>query len=111
MERKINEEISRGDVYWCFPRNSSYGRRLYVVVSNYKACKYSNTILMCPLTTKQKKKLPTHVILEDVLGRTATVLTENIVQMNKKDIMDYVVTLSEYEMERLNVALFQSLGL
>lgn len=108
---KINEQINRGDIYWCCPRNSNYGRRLYVVVSNNAACRYSNTILMCPLTTQQKKDLPTHFTLSNILGRTSTVLAENIIQMDKKDIMDYVVTLSDQEIVKLNVALFMALGL
>lgn len=111
MRKRIGDDICRGDIFWCTPRNSPNGKRMYVVVSNNLACKYSDTILMSPLTSKHKKDMPTHVKLENINGRDATILCENIVTINKEDIMDYVLTLNDYEMRKMNVAIYISVGL
>ncbi len=111
MRKNRNEDICRGDIFWCTPREAPSGKRLYVVVSNNLACRHSNSILMCPLTTKEKKDLPTHVKVKKIFGRDATILCESIVAIDKKDIMDYVVTLNDYELKKMNVAIYISVGL
>lgn len=112
LKRKINEVINRGDIYWCQPRGTeAYMKRLYVVVSNDIACKYSDTILMCPLTTQKKKELPTHVKVKDINGKTATIKCESVYTIHKRDIMDYVTSLQANELLELNVAIFKALGL
>lgn len=111
MKRKQNEEINRGDIYWCCPKGSPYGKRLYVVVSNDAACRHSEVILMCPLTSQSKRKIPTHITLYNINNRNATLMCENIVLINKTDIMDYVMSLGSRDLQRINTALFIALGL
>lgn len=112
MKRKENNQINRGDIYWCQPRGAAnYMKRLYVVISNNTACKHGDSVLMCPLTSKRKKSLPTHVEIHNINGKTATVKCEDVYTISKKDILDYVTSLQNEELLKLNQAIFIALGL
>lgn len=112
-EKMDGEGIKRGDIFWCFPRglDERFHKRMYVAISNNKACTHSSTIIMCPLTTKNKKQLPTHVKIKDINGRNATIRCEDPVLINKLDIMDFVCSLNVAEIERLNNAIKIALGI
>lgn len=90
------------------------GCRPVVIVSNDYANEYSPVITVLPMTSKmRKKKLPTHVIIEDCgLNRRSVALAEQIMSINKtqlKEKMGSIATTS-YE-DKLRKAMEIQLGL
>lgn len=60
------------------------GLRPVIIVSNDAANKFSPVITIIPMTTKRKKKLPTHVYIQDCgLPRPSLALAEQITSINK----------------------------
>ncbi|MCM1259314.1 MAG: type II toxin-antitoxin system PemK/MazF family toxin [Roseburia sp.] len=60
------------------------GMRPVIIVSNDAANKYSPVITIIPMTTKRKKKLPTHVYIQDCgLPMPSLALAEQITSINK----------------------------
>lgn len=60
------------------------GKRPVIVVSNNAANKFSPVITIIPMTTKRKKKLPTHVYIQDCgLPIPSLALAEQITSINK----------------------------
>ena len=57
-------EIKRGDIYYVnLPEQNGHvqgGLRPILIVQNDTGNKYSPTVIGCPLTTREKKKLPTN---------------------------------------------------
>lgn len=87
----------RGEIYYVdfgtnIDSNRQSGIRPVVVVSNNKANTHSPVITVVPLTTKRKKPfLPTHVLLPFGcvgLTRNCMVLAEQVVTIDKKDLME-----------------------
>lgn len=60
------------------------GMRPVIVVSNDMANRYSPCITVVPLTTRRKKPLPTHVLLEGYgLDMVSLALCEQIISLDK----------------------------
>ena len=108
--------VLRGDVYFAdlgviFGSIQS-GVRPVVVIQNDVGNKVSPTIIVVPLTSKIKRPYPFHVSLEGYKGlRTSVALCEQIVTINKSQLLSYVRHISEGDMKRIDCALLLSLGL
>ena len=67
--------VKRGDIWLVdfgdVVGSEQGGIRPVVIVQNDKGNEYSPTTLVCPLTSKMKKKLPTHVLLNTSDGVVA----------------------------------------
>lgn len=111
-------DVRRGDIIFTSYRGDEdhiqRGTRPFLVVSNDIGNKYSETILVCPLTTKEKKEMPTHYVLwpdrTNGITEKSTVLCEQIMTINKKNIIGYVGKVSFDHMLRINTRLLISLG-
>lgn len=106
--------MKRGDIYYIENMNRDghlqRGNRPAVIISNQKQLDSSDIIQIVYMTTKPKTDLPTHFLTRNALV-TSTVLCENIysVQMNK--LQEHIGTLSEQEMQQLDICLSISVGL
>lgn len=111
--------MHRGDLYYAnLGKNKGSvqgGVRPVLIVQNNVGNKFSPTLIVVAITTKSKKsKQPTHVIIERELSRLqedSVVLLEQIRTIDKKDLREYVMTLSEDKMRDIDKALCVSLGL
>lgn len=114
-------DIRRGDIVFCrlgtHEGNSiQSGDRPIVVVSNNMNNKYSNVFTGVPLTTKVKRKLPTHVLIvaeeENGLKRDSIALCEQVTVLNYGCILieDYG-KVNEEVMEQITKALQIQLGI
>jgi len=85
-------EIRRGDIFLCCLKKQDdssimYGERPVVVVSNDKANRFSKVISVVPLTTRNKKKLPTHVEITGYgLKYPSIALIEQVMSVDVKNI-------------------------
>lgn len=64
------------------------GLRPVIIVSNNAANEHSPVITVIPMTTKKKKRLPTHVYIQDCgLPRPSLALAEQITSINKSKMI------------------------
>lgn len=85
------------------------GIRPLLVVQNNMGNKHSPTIIVVPITSKRKKKMPTHFSIK--LDKKSTVLCEQITIIHKSKLFDKIYSLSEEELIALDIALMISLGI
>lgn len=109
-----SRKFQRGDI-WIGDTGGSFGRRPYVIVSNNRFNATSDYLTVCPLTSRRKKDMESHVIIEaDDNVRTiyseSTIMTEQIQTIRKECMHSYVMSLSREEMRRLNMAIIYTIG-
>lgn len=87
--------------------------RPILIVSNNKANQFSNTLTVVPITTRQKKPLPTHVQLF-VPGRRmtkSTALCENLQSLHRRYLINRMGIIEKEAQERLKKALLVQLDI
>ena len=112
--------IRRGDIYYVdlgSERNGSiqHGVRPCVVCGNNLQNRFSEVIMISPITSSRKKKpIPTHLELkaeECNLKVDSTVLFEQIITIQKSQLLEKVASLGDDMMEKVNHKLMISFGL
>ena len=116
----MKREIKRGDI-WMIDlgklHNGSIqdGYRPCVIIQNDIGNKHSPCVVICPLTSKNKRVMPTHVNVnvEDGIPFDSIVMCEQIQTRCKKEIRGNkpMCHLSDNKMEQINKALAISIGL
>lgn len=107
-------KYKRGDIV--FADNSvaggsmQSGSRPYVVISNDYNNKYSDIVTVVPLTTQQKKELPTHYYLFRK-GKRNIALAEQITCIVRDDIIYVAENLSPKHMRGIEERVKIQLGL
>lgn len=86
------------------------GYRPAVVVTNKKGCRFSPVVIVCPITTRTKRLMPTHVDLyteDSPVKYDSTILTEQAIPVNKSDLTSdkYIGELNSEYMLKLDKAL------
>lgn len=110
-------EIKRGDMYYAnlnpITGSEQGGIRPVLILQNDKGNRHSPTTIVAALTSRQTKSdLPTHVTLTTIsLERKSIIMLEQIRTIDKSRLLDYIGSLSEEDMQRVNDALTVSLGL
>lgn len=106
-------KIFRGSVYMADLGNcvgsEQFGRRPVVVIQNDYGNRFSNTVIVAPLTRAKKKYLPTHVYLHEGSVDGSTVLCEQIITIDKSRLDFFVCQLGDWEMHLIDRALVVSL--
>ncbi|HSH51417.1 MAG TPA: type II toxin-antitoxin system PemK/MazF family toxin [Bacteroidales bacterium] len=84
------------------------GIRPVLVISNPKNNMYSLTINILPITSQIKKNLPVHVSIgiECGLQKKSTVLTEQIITVNKSQLIKFIGKCNNYKMIQVTKAMF-----
>ncbi len=112
-------EYKRGDIVWVkFPisdgREQS-GTRPALIIQNDQGNKFSPCVIVAPITSQQKKPMITHVALtpneNNGLVKESTVLTEQILTVDKKRITGKIGKVSENMIICINRAIMASLAL
>lgn len=118
-QRKENRILKRGDVYYgdlCgleqSLRSEQTGRRPVLVIQNDVGNLYSPTTIVAIMTTKIKRNLPTHVIINDFAGlsQTSAVCLEQIKTIDKRRLENYCRNIGNAMMQEIEKAIFISLG-
>lgn len=117
---KRHTTIHRGDIFYVKlpkPNGTSIqaGIRPVVICSN-KACNiHSPIVTVCTISTsKTKHRIPTHIPLlasETGLSRDSICLCEQPISISKTDLLEYVTTLSDEQMEKVSDGLRIQLAL
>lgn len=109
--------IRRGDVYDAdlspVVGSEQGGVRPVVVVQNDKGNRYSKTIIVAPISKKMSKPpIPTHVIFsDDSLSYVSMILCEQLRTIDKKRLGQWICTLDEKTLEKINRAIRVSLSI
>ena len=109
--------IRRGDVYYAdlsgVVGSEQGGVRPVVVVQNDKGNKYSTTLIVAPISKKMSKPpLPTQVISSvSQLNYVSMILLEQLRTIDKKRLGQWICTLDQSTIEKINAALRISLEL
>ena len=109
--------IRRGEIYYVRlgMRQGSIqmGRRPCIVVQNNTGNKNSPTTIIIPITSQDKKPIPTHVDLSSVreLVSGSKAIAEQVLTIDQSELGEYICRLDKWLMAKVNVALMISLGL
>ena len=109
--------IRRGDVYYAdlspVVGSEQGGVRPVVDVQNDKGNRYSKTIIVAPISKKMSKPpIPTHVIFsDDSLSYVSMILCEQLRTIDKKRLGQWICTLDEKTLEKINRAIRVSLSI
>ena len=109
--------IRRGDVYYAdlspVVGSEQGGVRPVVVVQNDKGNRYSKTIIVAPISKKMSKPpIPTHFIFsDDSLSYVSMILCEQLRTIDKKRLGQWICTLDEKTLEKINRAIRVSLSI
>lgn len=110
--------IKRGDIFYAdlSPAIGSEqgGIRPVLIVQNNVGNYHSPTVIVAVLTSKSKKKLPTHISIpsgEGNITMDSTVLLEQLRTIDKFRLQKYVGSISDNTMDRVDRAMLVSLGL
>ncbi|MFW5890637.1 MAG: type II toxin-antitoxin system PemK/MazF family toxin [bacterium] len=90
-----------------------HGVRPVVIWSNKKCNKYSSIISVFPITSQNKKKLPTHITIgkNDGLLRKSIVLAEQPRSISKDMLISKAGECSKKTMAKINTAILIQSGL
>lgn len=101
-------DIKRGQLWYCdFGEclgSEQSGVRPCVIIQNDKGNQYSTTTIVCPITTKNKSKMPTHVAIS-TLPRPSVIICEQIRTIDKSRLLDHAGSVSDSELTALNRAI------
>lgn len=109
--------VRRGDVYYAdlspVVGSEQGGVRPVVVVQNDKGNKYSKTIIIAPISKKMSKPpIPTHVIFSDSsLSYVSMILCEQLRTIDKRRLGQWICTLDEKTIDKIDQAIRVSLNI
>ncbi len=109
--------VKRGDVFYAnlspVVGSEQGGVRPVLVIQNDKGNKYSNTIIVAPISKKMSKPpIPTHVIFsDDALDYVSMILCEQLRTIDKQRLGQWICTLGEDTMVKVDQAIKVSLNL
>ena len=109
--------VKRGDVFYAnlspVVGSEQGGMRPVLVIQNDKGNKYSNTIIVAPISKKMSKPpIPTHVIFSnDALDYVSMILCEQLRTIDKQRFGQWICTLAEDTMMKVDQAIKVSLNL
>ena len=90
------ESINRGDIYYVdfgYGVGSEQGGiRPAIILQNNKGNHYAPTVMVAPITTAKKHKLPTHVLVypKDGMRVTSIALYEQIMTIDKTRLVNKI---------------------
>ena len=92
--------MKRGDIYRYTNINATgsiqSGNRPVIIVQNDVGNKFSPTTIVCPLSCRCDKQLPTHCLIRKSGGLKydSIALCEQITTVNKSDLTEYIGTVT-----------------
>ena len=113
----IKQDISRGDIFYAdlspVVGCEQGGVRPVLILQNDIGNRHSPTTIVCAITGKPKKPLPTHAAIAGTgrLPRESFALLEQIRTIDRIRLRGWIGKLDAQEMEEINQALSISVGL
>ncbi len=113
--KKDNLILKRGDVFYAnLVENGSIqgGIRPVIIISNDMNNKFSTVVHVIPVTSKVKKKLPVHVLINknNIFSSDSQALVEQLTTINKNDLCEKKGSLPKDIIEKIETAIRIQLG-
>lgn len=115
LQNTIPQTIHRGDIYYadlgdCSANIGSEqaGHRPVIIIQNDVGNHYSTTVIVAIITSKHKKKMPTHVDIGAPLYRPSTICTEQLRTIDKSRLDKYIGTADRSTLAEVDAALIRS---
>lgn len=113
------KKIKRGDIYYAdlspIVGSEQGGIRPILIVQNNIGNRHSPTVIAAAVTSKKEKtELPTHIPVNSGLGglpQDSIVLLEQVRTLDKRRLREYVGSLDDQSIIKINAALAISMGL
>ena len=108
--------IKRGDVFYAdldpIIGSEQGGVRPVLVVQNNVGNKYSPTVIVLPISSAKKTKMPTHIRIcgSKMLQKNSVILAEQIRTIDRNRLKDYVGSVGLEIMEKVDMAMKISIG-
>ncbi|OBG93869.1 PemK family transcriptional regulator [Mycobacterium sp. E3298] len=117
--RVDNETYKRGDVFLAdlslvIGAEQGGSNKPVLLLQNDIGNRFSPTVIVCVITSKVKKQMPTHVYLSaenNNLDRESYALLEQIKTIDKRRLIKKVTKINDVDMELVDNALKISMGL
>ena len=109
--------MHRGEVYYADLSGAigseQSGVRPVLILQNEKGNRFSKTVIVAPISSQlDKPPLPTHVKIPNILlERTSMILLEQLRTIDKQRMGQWICSLDEELMDRVNEALKVSLDI
>ena len=89
------------------------GIRPAVIIQNDIGNKFSPTLIVLPITSRNKKLLPTHISINDIYGlpKKSIILVEQIRTVDKKRIMKKIGKIDSFLLNKVSEALKVNFGI
>lgn len=110
------KQIKRGSIILCELKGAEgtsvqASTRPCIVVSNQKNNTFSTTLNVVPLSSKNKKCLPSHVDITSGVVKKSTALVEQIVTISKTEIIKVFGSVDDATLKKLNAAIAVQLAI
>lgn len=107
-------DVKRGQIYLAdlnpVMGSEQGGVRPVVVIQNDSGNKYSPTVIVAAITSREKRPIPTHArLFANELPRNSYALLEQIRTIDKSRLISYIGKVSDKEIEAINEALSVSI--
>ena len=108
--------IKRGDVFYAdldpIIGSEQGGVRPVLVVQNNVGNKYSPTVIVLPISSAKKTKMPTHIRIfgSKMLSENSVIMAEQIRTIDRNRLKDYVGSVDLEVMEKVDKAIKISIG-
>lgn len=118
-QKFMSDKVVRGQIIMadlpCTGTSIQTGLRPCVVISNNRANTFSPNVIVVPLTSKNKKPLPTHYTMlpskNNGLKVASTVLAEQILTLSKTMIKRVIGKVEEEHIDNINHIIKESISL
>ena len=114
----MSQSIERGDLFWANLDTTIGGEiqkiRPVIVVSNNAINRYSQLVIVLPITTNLNRFSPSHVLLpkgEGGLQQDSKVLTEQIRALDQQRLVNKIGTVSQQFLRLIEKAMLNSLDM
>lgn len=111
-------EIKRGEIYYADLSPvigcEQGGIRPVLIIQNDVGNHYSPTVIAAAITSRRKKRMPTHVLLtnrEPGLYANSRIMLEQVRTIDRTRLIRYIGSLDDDIMQRVDRAIMVSLGL
>ena len=108
-------EINRGDIWIAdldpVRGSEQGGTRPVLIIQNNKGNRHSPTVIVAAITSRKRKILPTHVIIDtDCLPYQSIVLLEQVRTVDKSRLLNYTGRITAAQMRAVEHAIDVSFG-
>lgn len=110
--------IKRGDIFYADLSKTigseQAGIRPVLIIQNDVGNKFSNTVIVLPITSKNKSNIPTHVNIQGFkygLEKNSVILAEQVRTLDKRRLKQKISSLDDNTLEKVKKAIEISLGI